>query len=53
MTLDDLKQLLSNRLATLAQQRGYASTIGDLERIAALDAEITDTELTAAQLDTL
>lgn len=53
MTLDDLKTIIGNRLATLAQQRAHAATIGDLERVNDLDAEITDTELTIAQLDTL
>jgi hypothetical protein len=53
MTLDDLKLILANRLSTLGQQRSHAVIIGDLGRVNELDAEITDTELTVAQLDTL
>jgi hypothetical protein len=53
MTLDDLKLILANRLSTLGQQRGHAVTIGNLERVNELDAEITDTEITLAQLDSL
>jgi hypothetical protein len=53
MTLDDLKLILANRISTLGQQRSHAVTIGDLARVNELDAEITDTEVTVAQLDTL
>jgi hypothetical protein len=53
MTLDDLKLILANRVSTLGQQRSHAVTIGDLARVNELDAEIVDTELTLAQLDTL
>lgn len=53
MTLDDLKQLLANRLAFLGQQRAIAAGIGDVGHVNSLDAEIVDTQLTADQLDTL
>lgn len=53
MTLDDLKQLLANRLVFLEQQRALAVDIGDVGHVNSLDAEIGATELTADQLDTL
>ena len=53
MTLDDLKQLLANRLVFLDQQRVLAVDIGDVARVDALDAEKTETEFTVSQLDTL
>jgi hypothetical protein len=53
MTLDNLKLILVNRINTLDQQRAHAVTIGDLGRVNELDAEITDTELTLGQLNTL
>jgi hypothetical protein len=53
VTLDDLKQLIANRLVFLEQQRALAAGIGDVGHVNSLDAEIVDTELTADQLDTL
>ena len=53
MTLSDLKLLLANRLGTLGQQRAHAFTVGDLQRVNELDAEIAETQLTVDQLDTL
>lgn len=53
MTIAELKTILSNRLAVLSSQRGHAVAIGDLVRVADLDAEIEETEMTLAQLNTL
>jgi hypothetical protein len=53
MTISELKTIVANRLATLGQQRGHATAVGDVQRVAALDAEITETELTLAQLGPL
>lgn len=55
MTISELKTIVANRLSTLSQQRGHAAAaaVGDVARVAALDAEITETELTLAQLGTL
>lgn len=53
MTLTELKTILSNRLSTLASQRNHAVSVGDLARVSNLDAEIEETELTLAQLNTL
>jgi hypothetical protein len=53
MTISELKTIVANRLSTLGQQRGHAAAVGDVARVAALDAEITETELTLAQLGTL
>jgi hypothetical protein len=53
MTIETLVLLVSNRLSTLSQQRGYAVSIGDIERVAALDLEIATTEQTLAQLRSL
>lgn len=53
MTISDLKQLAVNRLNYLSSQRGFAQHIGDAQRVASLDAEITQTEQTIAALDSL
>ena len=53
MTLKELRDILTNRLATLAQQRGYSASIGDLDRVTKLDAEIDETQTTLAQLASL
>lgn len=53
MTIAELKAILANRLAVLSSQRGHAVTVGDLQRVNELDAEIAETETTLAQLNTL
>lgn len=53
MTVADLITILRNRLSTLGQQRGHAVAIGDVERVAALDADIAETTTTLAQLESL
>lgn len=53
MTIAELITIVRNRLSTLGQQRGHAVAIGDVERVAALDAEIAATTTTLAQLESL
>lgn len=50
MTISDLITLAQNRLATLNGARATAVALGQDDRIAALDAEIADTEATLEQL---
>jgi hypothetical protein len=50
MSVDDLIVILENRLAFNAQQRAAAVQRGDVEQIAALDA---DSATTQATLDAL
>ena len=50
MKLSDLITLAQNRLATLNGARASAVATGQDDRIAALDAEIAETEATLAQL---
>lgn len=50
MDPDELARLLTRRLATLSQQRAAAAQLGDVDRVLALDADITATQ---AQLDDL
>ncbi len=53
MTISELIIIVRNRLSTLGQQRGHAVAIGDVERVAALDADIAETTTTLAQLESL
>jgi hypothetical protein len=53
MTIAELKTILANRIAVLSSQRGHAVTVGDLLRVAQIDAEVAETETTLAALDTL
>jgi hypothetical protein len=46
MSIDDLIHLAQNRLATLNSARATADRNGDADRVAALDAEIAETEAT-------
>jgi hypothetical protein len=53
MNIERLILLLGNRLVGLRNQLPAAEAAGDLELVLALQTEITDTELTLAQLNTL
>ena len=53
MTIRELITLASNRLSALHLARGHAFAIGDLERLALLDAEIAETQSTIDALRTL
>ena len=53
MTLEMIKLILANRLSALSSQRGHAVAVGDLTRVAELDAEIQETELTLTQVSSL
>ena len=53
MTLAELIQLVSYKLAALNSARAAAVSIGDLNQVVALDAQIAQTQLTLDQLKTL
>ena len=53
MTIPQLITLASNRLAALNSARATAVALGDVERIAALDADIAETQATLDALQTL
>jgi hypothetical protein len=53
MTIEDLIQMVSRRLAYLSQLRTSASNLGDAVQVASLDAQIAETEATLSQLKTL
>ncbi len=50
MDPDELARLLTRRLATLSQLRSAAAQLGDVDRVLAIDAEISDAQ---TQLDDL
>jgi len=51
MTLQEIIDVVANRLTTLRNQRALAASAGDLERLVELDAEIDSTETTLASLN--
>ncbi len=53
MTLAELIQLVSYKLAALNSARASAAAIGDLNQVVVLDAQINETQLTLDQLRTL
>lgn len=53
MTLQQVRAILTNKLTALHAQRGYAMAIGDLDRVAVLDAEIQETQTTLDQLNAI
>lgn len=53
MTITELIGIVSNRLISLAQAKAHAATIGDLDRVASIDADINETESTLSQLRSL
>lgn len=53
MTLDEIVNILVNRLTFLQSQRTIAVAIGDLSRVDSLDQEITETSSTLTALRSL
>jgi hypothetical protein len=53
MTIEDLVQMVSRRLAHLSQLRTSASNLGDAVQVASLDDQIAETDATLAQLKAL
>lgn len=53
MTIAELLTLASNRLATLNQAHATAVALGNVERMAALEAEIVETQSTLDALRSL
>lgn len=53
MTIQKLIQLAERRLARLEQERTNAELIGDIDAMARLDGEISETQATLNQLRTL
>jgi len=53
MQLIEIISIVSNRLNYLNSQRTIAVRIGDLDRVSALDSEISDTQATLDKLHTL
>lgn len=53
MTITELIDMLRKRVAHLGMTRAQAAQLGDVERVAALDADISETETTLTQLQSL
>jgi len=53
MSIAELIQLVSYKLAALNSARASAVSIGDLNQVVSLDAQISQTQLTLDQLKTL
>jgi hypothetical protein len=53
MSLEEVLRILRNRLATLGLQRSHAASVGDLERVSAIDEDILSTEQTIARIESL
>jgi hypothetical protein len=51
MTLQDIIDVVANRLTTLRNQRALAISSGDLQRVVELDEEIATTEVTLGALN--
>ena len=53
MTINELIEMLRKRIAHMTMTRAQAAQLGDVARVAALDTEISETEATLAQLESL
>jgi hypothetical protein len=53
MSISELIQLVSYKLAALNSARASAFSVGDLPQVVALDTQILQTQLTLDQLKTL
>lgn len=53
MTIAELIDMLRKRIAHMTMTRAQAAQLGDMARVAALDADIAETETTLAQLGSL
>lgn len=50
MTVSQIIEMLERRVAYLSQQRSSAAALGDIARVASLDEDLAETELTLATL---
>jgi hypothetical protein len=53
MTLQDVIKLLSSKLAALNSAKATATTLGDFERIVALERDIEETQNTLYRLQVI
>ena len=53
MTLQDVIKLLSSKLASLNSAKATATTVGDFERIVALERDIEETQNTLYRLQVI
>jgi hypothetical protein len=53
VSVEDLIRLMEARLAALNSARGSAASIGDVEQVTRLDADIVTTQTTLDQLRSL
>ena len=51
MTIDEIKQILQNKLNDLASRKNHAYISGDLATYTALDIEIAETQATLDKLN--
>jgi hypothetical protein len=50
MTVSQIIEMLRNRIVHLSQLRSSAVALGDIPRVASLDEDLAETELTLATL---
>ena len=50
MTVNQIIEMLQNRIVHLSQARSSAAALGDIARVASLDEDLAETELTLATL---
>jgi hypothetical protein len=50
MTVSQIIEMLERRVAYLSQLRSSAAALGDIARVASLDEDLAETELTLATL---
>jgi hypothetical protein len=50
MTIDQIIEMLERRVAYLSQLRSSAAALGDIPRVASIDEDLAETELTLATL---
>jgi len=50
MTISEIIEMLRSRITQLSQLRASAMMLGDLARVASIDSDLTETELTLATL---
>lgn len=53
MTVEELIQLMGYKLAALNSARASAVSVGDLNQVVSLDAQISQTQITLDQLRSL
>jgi hypothetical protein len=50
MTVSQIIEMLQNRIVHLSQLRSSAAALGDIPRVASIDEDLAETELTLATL---